>query len=127
MGTYVTFTAKNAELVNAKFQLEYYKKLENHTFVVYSKSVIIQEVAYIHVDPNQEYLAEQLPLVDDMDTVISAWEDILPAFKLNTGSIKVSYEPCHDQLCVLEFVNNNQDLFSEIHDESGLYINKQAA
>jgi len=70
------------------------------------------------VDPQQSRLADVINCIED-------WNSFLPAYANGLGQVKISGNLTSDEKYILEFVNNNQSLFSEINDETGgEYINR---
>lgn len=91
MGTYVTFSAKPgcADQINAA----YAKTTGSDGWLVYSASVIDNEIAYIQSPAGkaQAHLRPHLKTVED-------WNRLFPSFREGTGQIKIS-GIADDEMC----------------------------
>lgn len=117
MGTYLSFKTDEPEKVNATFQYES-KESMHGVRVVNSRSTILEDIAYIAVDPEQVHLR-------NIKTV-EGWNNTFTRLAEGRGQVKLSgYDLSAEDQAVVDFVVEHQDLFTEIDDQSGEYISKE--
>ncbi len=115
MGSYFTYKTDEPAKVNALFFYENRdEELPAGTRVVSSDATIMDDLAYIQVDPDQSHLR-------DIKT-IEAWNNNFPICAWGTGQVKLSgCELTATEELIIEFVVDHSELFTEIDDQSGEY------
>lgn len=115
MGSYFNFETSEPDRVNALFFYEAHEEgfdLPAGTRVVTSESTVMDDIAYISVDPKQKHL-RHIKTVDDWNQTFPVWSVGKGQIKLSGGELKEVEER------IIDFVIENKELFDEIEDQSG--------